>query len=312
MSDPATAPHARGDGPKGRLALLHDAPALLLTLTALFWAGNAIAGQLARDQIQPFTLVLIRWLAVAAILWPLYGHEVRAYWHVARPKLLRIVLMATLGFTCFNALFYVASLSTTAVNIGILQGSMPVFVLIGCALAFGDRVRPVQAAGVALTLVGVVLVATGGDLAAMIESGINPGDGVMLAACVLYSFYTLALRGRPDMPGRAFFTLMCMIAAVAAIPFAAGEALVTGGQWPTLEGWAVAAYVAVFPSCLAQLFFLRGVDLIGPGRAGVYINLVPVFAAILAVVLLGQPFFTHHAVALVLVLGGIWLAQRPG
>jgi drug/metabolite transporter (DMT)-like permease len=76
-----------------------------------------------------------------------------------------------------------------------------------------------------------------------------------------------------------------------------------------MQGWMVMLYVAIFPSCLAQLFFLRGVDLIGPGRAGVFINLVPVFAAVLGVGLLGEPFGWYHAVALALVIGGIWLAQ---
>ena len=79
---------------------------------------------------------------------------------------------------------------------------------------------------------------------------------------------------------------------------------------PTWQGWLVTLYVAIFPSCLAQLFYLRGVDLIGPGRAGVFVNLVPVFAAILAVALINEPFALFHAVALVLVIGGIWLAQR--
>jgi drug/metabolite transporter (DMT)-like permease len=79
---------------------------------------------------------------------------------------------------------------------------------------------------------------------------------------------------------------------------------------PTLQGWLVTLFVAVGPSCLAKLFYLRGVDLIGPGRAGVFVNLVPVFAAILAVALLGEPFAVYHAIALALVIGGIWLAQR--
>ena len=84
----------------------------------------------------------------------------------------------------------------------------------------------------------------------------------------------------------------------------------TGVKMPTLQGWLVAVYVAIFPSCLSQLFYMRGVDLIGPARAGVFINLVPAFSAILAVVMLGEPFAMFHAVALVLVIGGIWLAQR--
>jgi drug/metabolite transporter (DMT)-like permease len=79
---------------------------------------------------------------------------------------------------------------------------------------------------------------------------------------------------------------------------------------PTWQGWLVTLYVAIFPSCLAQLLFLRGVDLIGPGRAGVFVNLVPVFSAILAVVLIAEPFALFHAIALALVIGGIWLAER--
>jgi drug/metabolite transporter (DMT)-like permease len=79
---------------------------------------------------------------------------------------------------------------------------------------------------------------------------------------------------------------------------------------PTAQGLAVTAWIAVFSSFLSQIFYLRGVDLIGPGRAGVFVNLVPVFAAVLAVGLISEPFAPYHAVALVLVLGGIWLAQR--
>jgi drug/metabolite transporter (DMT)-like permease len=82
-------------------------------------------------------------------------------------------------------------------------------------------------------------------------------------------------------------------------------------RMPTAQGLAVTAWIAVFPSFLSQIFYLRGVDLIGPGRTGVFVNLVPVFAAVLAVGLISEPFAPYHAVALVLVLGGIWLAQRP-
>ena len=297
-------------GLQGLLDRLNAAPALLLTLTALFWAGNAIAGQLAVGEIGPFTLVLARWVIVSVVLLALYWRAVRAAWPVVRPRLGLVVVMACLGFTAFNALFYVASHRTTGVNIGILQGSIPVFVLIGAFLFHGTRVTPMQLVGVAATVAGVVLVATRGAPLDLLALEVNPGDALMLLACLLYAGYTVLLRSRPAIPGRAFFTLMTPIAAVAALPLAIGEAMAEGYRLPTLEGWLVTLYVAIFPSCIAQLFFLRGGDLIGPGRAGVFVNLVPVFAAILAVALLGQEFAGYHAVALGLVLGGIWLAQR--
>ncbi len=295
---------------RSALHALYQRPALLLVLTTLFWAGNAIAGQLARGEITPLQLVLARWTAVTLLLWPLFGGQVAAHWPVIRPRLARIALMAVAGFTGFNILFYFASLSTSAVNIGILQGAMPVFVMIGAFLAHGARVTALQAAGVAVTLVGVILVATAGTPWAVLETEVNRGDLLMLVACVLYAGYAVMLVGRPPVPGVVFFTLMAPIAALAAVPPALAEALGEGYRWPTAEGWLIVAYVALFPSCLAQIFFLRGVDLIGPGRAGVYTNLVPVFAAALAVGLLGQAFAGYHALAMVAVIGGIALAQR--
>ncbi len=285
-------------------------PGLLLTLAALFWAGNVVAGRLAVGQVAPLTLVFLRWVMVLAVLWPLYGAQVRQHWPDIRRRLFGVVLMATLGFTAFNVLFYVAAYYTSAVNIGILQGSMPIFVLTGAFFAHGTRVSLVQIAGVLITAVGVVVVATRGAPLSILEIELNRGDLLMLAACVLYAFYTVALRDRPEMPGAAFFTLLALIAAATSLPLVAFEAVTTGLTMPTFKGFLVTAYVAIFPSCLSQLFLLRGVDLIGPGRAGVFINLVPVFAAIMAVALLGEPFAPFHAAALALVIGGILLAQR--
>jgi drug/metabolite transporter (DMT)-like permease len=146
----------------------------------------------------------------------------------------------------------------------------------------------------------------------LLTLGLNPGDLALIVACVLYAFYTIGLRDRPAMSGAGFFTLMALVAALTSLPLVAFEAWRGTLAWPTAKGWAITLWVAIFPSCLSQLLFLRGVDLIGPSRAGVYVNLVPVFAAILAVATLGEPFAWYHAVALVLVLGGIALTQRSG
>lgn len=289
---------------------LYAQPWLLLTLCALFWGGNAVAGRMAVGEIAPFQLVLARWVLVSIAMWALYGNEVRRHWHIARPRLAWIVILATIGFTTFNALFYMAALQTTAVNIGILQGTMPVIVLIGAFLVYRTKVTPVQGVGVLITLTGVAMIASRGDPAGLMASGINPGDGIMLIACVSYAAYTVMLRNRPEIPGAVFFTLLAVVAMVTSVPLAVAEAQITSPDWPSQKGWLITLFVAIFPSCLSQLFFLRGVDLIGPGRAGVYFNLVPVFAAFLAVLLLGETFAWYHAVALALVLGGIALAQR--
>ncbi len=161
-----------------------------------------------------------------------------------------------------------------------------------------------------ITTVGVAVIATRGTPFAVLEIELNRGDLLMLTACVLYAFYTVALRNRPPMGSAAFFTLLALIAAATSLPLMAFEAVTSGLAMPTPKGLLITLFVAIFPSCLAQIFLLRGVDLVGPERAGVFMNLVPVFSAIMAVGLLGEPFAPFHAVALVLVIGGILLAQR--
>jgi drug/metabolite transporter (DMT)-like permease len=288
----------------------YASPSILLSLCGLFWGGNAVASRLAVGEITPLTLVFLRWVLVLGVLWPIYGRQVRAHWPQIRRKLPQVILMATLGFTAFNVLFYVAGHHTSAINIGILQGSMPAFVMIGAFLVHGTRVTLVQFLGVVITSIGVLVVATRGDPLSILEIDLNVGDLLMLIACVLYASYTVSLRNRPEMPGAAFFSLLALIAAYTSLPLVAFEAVAWGLQMPTLKGFLITLFVAIFPSALAQLFLLRGVDLIGPGRAGVYMNLVPVLAAILAVLVLGEPFAIFHAVALGLVIAGILLAQR--
>lgn len=285
-------------------------PYLLLTLTAVIWAGNAVASRMAVDNIAPMTLTSLRWVCVSAVLPILLRKELAEAMPVLRANLRMILLMGVFGFTVFNALMYLAAYSTSAINIGIFQGSIPVVVLIGAFAWFGTAIRPLQALGVVVTLLGVVVMAARGDLAVLKTLAFQSGDLWMMLACLFYALYTLALRRRPAIPGLVFFTALAMVACIVSLPLLAAEILFGHGYWPTRQGWLILAYVAIGPSFISQLFFMRGVELIGPGRAGVFVNLVPVFAAGLAVVILGEPFIWYHALALALVLGGIWLSER--
>ncbi len=283
---------------------------VLLTLTTLFWGGNTIASRLAIGEVSPMVVVALRWVIVSAIMLAITFRSLKKEWPLIRANLGRMTLMATFGFTGFNTLFYIAAHHTTAVNLGIIQGSMPVLVLIGAMITYGVRVRALQAIGIFITLAGVALVAAQGDLGILLNLSINPGDGLMLIASLFYAGYTLLLRNRPKISGLVFFTILSLVAAVTSLPGLAYEYSTGALQWPTAKGWLVVLYIAFLPSSLAQIFFMRGVELIGPARAGVFINLVPIFAAGLAIVILGEPFRLHHAIALALVLGGIALSER--
>jgi drug/metabolite transporter (DMT)-like permease len=312
--DPAV---PRGGGAaQGLLAVpwrwLMGRPYLLLTLTTLAWAGNAVASRLATGHISPMALTAMRWVGVVALLAPFMHRAVMAEAPVLLPIWRRILVMGALGFTAFNALMYAAAYHTTAVNIAIFQGSIPVFVLLGGLAAFGTRIGLLQAIGTAITLIGVGAIAARGDLEVLASLSFYAGDVFMLIACASYAVYTLALRDRPKVSGFVFFSVLACAALLISIPLLIWEVAAGRVIWPDLRGWMILLYVTLLPSLLSQIFFMRGVELIGPGRAGLFVNLVPVFGAILGVAILGEPFRWYHAVGLVLVLGGIWLAERKG
>lgn len=283
---------------------------VLLTCTALCWGGNAVLGRLAVGEVSPMLLVTLRWLGVLLLLAVFASQHVRRDWPILRQHWVYVSAMGALGFAAFNALFYVAAHYTTAVNIGILQGSIPMFVIIGAFVAYRSRVTLLQLVGVLITMIGVIIVAMRGDLERLLALAINQGDLLMLAACVLYGGYAVGLRQRPAVSALGFFTALAAAAFIVSLPLVAVEMALGQLQWPTEKGWMVVALATLFPSFIAQIFFIQSVGLIGPNRAGIFVNLVPVFAAILAVLFLKEAFQLYHAIALALVLGGIWISER--
>lgn len=281
----------------------------LLTGTTLCWGLNAIISRLAVGEISPMQLVMFRWLGVVSLLLIFARRHVLTDWPVLRRNLPFLALMGSFGFTLFNALFYTAGHHTTAINIGILQGSIPIFVLLGSLVVLRHPIGAVQACGVALTLGGVVIVASHGNLAELAALQVNRGDLFMLIACFFYAAYSIGLFRRPNVSALGLFAVMAASAWVVSLPLVAVETWQQGWQPPTPTGWLLALLVTLLPSLIAQIFYIHGVALIGPGRAGAFVNLVPVFASIMAVVFLDETFQPYHALALALVLGGIWLSE---
>ncbi len=283
---------------------------LLLAFTALCWGGNAVLGRVAVGEISPMALVAARWLGVLLLAVIFLRKGLIRDWPVLRRRWLFVVLMGASGFTIFNALFYISAHHTTAINIGIVQGSIPIFVMLGTMLVYQARIGLLQAVGVVVTLAGVLVIVTAGELVRLIELQVNYGDFLMLVSCMFYSAYAIGLRKRPDVSPLSLFAAMAGVAFLIAIPFLSVEILIGDFIAPTPTGWLVVALVTLFPSFLAQIFFILGVDRIGPARAGIFVNLVPVFAAGLAVLFLGESFQVYHAAALSLVLFGIFLSER--
>jgi len=282
---------------------------LMLCLATLGWGGNTIASRLAVGEVSPMMLIFLRWGVVVAIILTLYRKEMLETLPIMRKRWLWVALMGGLGLSMFNSLFYIAGHYTTAVNLGIIQSTMPALILMGSFLVFKTRINLRQCVGLLIALLGVVAVISQGSWQKLAVLTFNMGDVLMLIACLFYSGYTLGLRGRPNVSSMVMMGFFAIFAWLATIPMLAIEAYTTGIIFPGVNGWLIIAYVAIMPSFLSQVFFMRGVDLIGPGAAGLYTNMVPVFAAILAVLLLNESFHLFHLTALILVFAGIYLFE---
>ena len=293
-------------------AWLDRRPALLLILTTLIWGSNAVAARLAVGHVSPMVLTTARWSGACIALWFVARRPLAASWPLLRPRWGYLAAMGVAGFTGFNALFYTAAHHTSAVNLTIIQGVVPVLVLLGGAVVLRLRVSALQALGVALTLAGVAVVASRGQWSVLRALDLNAGDVSVLLASVLYAGYTLGLRAKPAVSPLVFFAAVAAVAALASLPLLAWEVAAGHFFWPTPQGWLIILYVGLLPSFVSQITFIRAVELIGPARAGVFYNLTPVFGPALAVLVLGEPLQLYHVAALAMVLGGIWVAERLG
>ena len=291
------------------LSRAYSSSPFLLFLATLGWGSNTIASRLAVGEVSPMLLIFFRWGIVVVILLSLYWRQMIDEWPVIRPRLKWLLIMGGCGLSLFNAFFYIAAHSTTAVNLGIIQSTMPGMILLGSFMYFGDRINRLQFSGLLLTLLGVIVIVTQGSLEQLMQLTFNHGDLLMIFACSFYAMYTVGLKSRPKISGMVMLAYFSVAAFLMTIPLMIFESLIYGTLMPGVKGFAIVFYIAIVPSFLSQIFFMRGVDLIGPGSAGLYANLVPIFSAIMAVLLLSEEFAFFHLAAMLLVFGGIALFE---
>ncbi len=279
----------------------------LLCLAMLGWAGNTIAGRLSTGEISPMLVVFLRWFIITIFLsLILYTKIIRSF-TVLKGKLRWLLLMGGLGMTCFNSLFYIAAQNTSAINLGIIQGVMPAIILTGAVLFFKEKINYVKLCGLFISFFGVVIVVSKGDFQRIIGLTINLGDVVMFFALFFYAGFTLGLRYKPEINPLVLMAYFSFSALISSVPLVTVEAFFGYSQLPSnTNAWITILYIAFVPSFLAQIFFIKGVELIGPSKAGLFINILPIFAAILGVIILGESLQMYHFISLVVVLTGVY------
>ncbi len=311
-------PHSDSPRPRGPVAVLMNQPYLLLVLAPLFWGGNVVAAKLVVGEIDAYLLLASRCVGATALIACLAWRDIKADRHILRRTWPLLMGYGIVGYALFNVLLYLGVTYTTAVNSSIVQAALPVMILGANFLVFRVRTRPVQIIGVAIAILGVLITATGGQVWRILTLDINVGDGLVILACLCYTAYTLALKYRPAVRMMSFLAVAfcgAMLFSLVLLQLfggGLGRFATLGSASPTV--WLAIIYVATLPSLFSQIFYARGVEMVGANRAGLTHNLIPLFGALGSILILGERFELFHAIAATVIIAGIvlseWSARR--
>jgi len=294
--------------PSGRW--IGNQPYLLLSLTALFWAGNAVVGRFAAGHIPPVTLSFLRWSGAFLIVLPFaWGHLIRD-WPLIRARLGLMVLLSVTGIGAFNTMQYWALEHTQALNTLLLQSAGPLFVAVWSLVLLGIRLTLAQACGIVLSLCGVLVILLHGDLTTLRNIEFNKGDLIFTVALAIFGLYSVLTLKRPNIHSLSFVAFTFGAGAACLIPLLIGEVLTRPLMQLDAANLLSLLYVAVFPSTLAYLCFNRGVQLIGANRAAPFFHVIPVFGSAMAIFFLGEQPHLFHLFGYALVLIGVFVASR--
>ncbi len=284
---------------------------LKLVLTAIFWGGTFVAGRVLSQEVPPFSAALLRFLVAAAILVPFLQVARGGFPRLTPRQALAVCLLGLTGVFAYNAFFFAGLKTLPASRASLIIANNPVFIALFSALAFRERLRASQVAGIVLSVCGAVAVISRGDPRALLAGGIHGGELYILGCVASWVAYSLVGKvALADLRPLAAVTYACLIgSALLAVP-AAFEGVHRLAPGLSLRAWACILYLGGLGTALGFIWYYQGIRAVGPSRAGVFINFVPVSGVLLAYLLLGETLDASLWVGAALVGGGVILTNR--
>ena len=284
----------------------------------MMWAGNAVLGRLMVGRLPPVSMNALRWLLVALMLMPLSTRIWRDFAAV-RQRWAYLAAIGVLGVGSYNAMQYLALQTSTPLNVTLIGASVPVWMMLVGAVAYGQRLHGRQFLGACLSILGVLMVIAQGQWTVLRHVRLVPGDVLMLLASLAWAIYSWMLakpppsmlgHQRPDWDWAAFLQIQVLFGVIWAGACTAVEAMLAttaqAAMWPaTWPDWAAMIFIAVGPSIVAYRCWGLGVQAVGPTMAAFFGNLTSVFAALWSALFLGQHPRWYHPLALLLITAGI-------
>ncbi len=292
---------------------------LMLFATAVIWGGTFIAGRLLSQEVAPFTGALLRFVSASAFLLAVLLWKEGRMPKITRALILPLLGLGATGVFAYNAFFLLGLKTVPAGRAALIIAGNPVAITLMSRLLFKEPLSPMKLAGVALCLTGAAVVIGHGNPLALFTGAVGLGELSIVGCVFSWTAYTLLGKsvmgtGKPlqaKLTALQAVTVSCLIGMVMLLPFAICEGLPGQLTRLSLTGWASVAYLGVLGTGLGFVWFYKGVQAIGPSRAAVFINFVPVSAAVLGVVLLGENLDASLVAGGALVLGGVALTNRP-
>lgn len=283
-----------------------------LLMTNLFWAINAILARSYMPEVAPIAMNLFRWFGVFILLTPFCLPRVIKNWAMIRPHLLALTGLAILSIVFYNSLLYLAANFTTVVNITLINTLIPIATLLMAWRVLGNRPRLMQFLGMVISILGVLLILTKGQLLHLLSLKFSQGDLLMIAAVVVWALFTVLLKKLSlKLSSINVLYLLIMLGLPFLIVAYAIEAVFFKFYLPSFEHISLFAYLWVFPSILAYIFWTNGVLRLGAESASLSITLMPLFGAVLAIVFLDESIFWFHIAGGMCSLLGMLFALLP-
>ncbi len=283
----------------------------LLFITPALWSVNYLVARASADVIAPHMLAFWRWSLAGAMLAGLARRDIWSHRDAVRREWKQLLVLGALGMWICGAFVYVGGRTTTATNISLIYALSPLLIAVASTRALGERLGPIQIAGIGLSLVGFCHVVLTGKWGSLASVQLNPGDWWILSAAVSWAAYTLLMKRWPSSFGpTARLALVAAAGVGVLLPFTIVEALFIPSEVSWRSGGFVIA-TAVFPAFGAYLSYSFMLRELGASRVGVVLYLGPVYVAVMAWLVLGEPVQSFHYAGAALILPGLYLATRP-
>jgi drug/metabolite transporter (DMT)-like permease len=285
---------------------------ILLTFCALFWAGTVISGRAVAGEVPPLALNFWRWVLAFVIAAPI---GLPAIWRQRRVILDNwpiLIKLALLNVTMFGSLVFVGLQYTGAVNGSLLLGTMPINIVLVSWIVLRTGITARALGGVVLGFAGLLTIVARGDISIITGLNFNAGDPLMWLGLLSYALYSVWLPRAPkSLDLMPMLTVLFLVGALACLPLYLWETMVLEKPVPLTfaSAWSI-GYLGLFPSLLAQIFWIAAVQRVGANTAGYFIYLAPVFGTMMAIGFLGETFAWYHGAGTVLIFVGILIATH--